>query len=95
MYVFFDKRGKHVRKNRIKLAKESSTLSKKNLTVNLYNNEKYLKTKMKFYNVKININFQNNKILPKEGSQCICLSVILIISNINLTFKILGQGLLL
>ena len=40
-------------------------------------NEKYPKTKIKSYNWKINTNFQNNKI-PKEGSQCICISVILI-----------------
>ena len=38
-------------------------------------NEIYLKTKIKSYTEKINTNFQNNKI-PKEGSQCICLSVI-------------------
>ena len=40
-------------------------------------NEKYLKAKTKSYNGKINTNFQNNKI-PREGSQFICLSVILI-----------------
>ena len=40
-------------------------------------NEKYLKTKIKSHNGKINTNFHNNKI-PKEGSQFICLSVILI-----------------
>ena len=40
-------------------------------------NEKYLKAKIKSYTGKIKINFHNNKI-PKEGSQCICLSVILI-----------------
>ena len=40
-------------------------------------NEKYIKTKIKYYNGKINTNFHNNKI-PKEGSQCICPSVILI-----------------
>ena len=40
-------------------------------------NEKYLKAKIKSYNGKINTNFHNNK-TPKEGSQCICLSVILI-----------------
>ena len=39
--------------------------------------EKYLKAKIKSYNGKINTNFHNNKI-PKEGSQVICLSVILI-----------------
>ena len=40
-------------------------------------NEKYLKTKIKVYKGKINTKFYNNKI-PKEDSQCICLSVILI-----------------
>ena len=40
-------------------------------------NEKYLKTKIKSYNRKINTTFHNNKI-PKKGSQFICLSVILI-----------------
>ena len=36
-----------------------------------------MKNKIKSYNGKINTNFQNNKI-PKEGSQCICLSLVLI-----------------
>ena len=40
-------------------------------------NEKYLKAKTKSYNGKINTNFHNDKI-PKEGSQFICSSVILI-----------------
>ena len=40
-------------------------------------NGKYLKAKMTSYNQKISTNFHNNKI-PKEGSQFICLSVILI-----------------
>ena len=35
-----------------------------------------MKTKIKSYNGKINTNFYNNRI-PKEGSQCICLSVVL------------------
>ena len=39
--------------------------------------EKYLTTKIKSHDRKINTNFHNNKIL-KEGSQFICLSVILI-----------------
>ena len=43
-------------------------------------NEKYLKAKIKSYNGKITTNFHNNKI-PKEGSQCICLSVLLINSG--------------
>ena len=40
-------------------------------------NEKYLKAKIKSYNGKINTNFHSNKV-PKEGSQFICFSVILI-----------------
>ena len=39
--------------------------------------KKYLKTKIKSYNGKFNTHFYKNKI-PKEGFQCICLSVILI-----------------
>ena len=39
--------------------------------------EKYLETKIKSYTRKINANFQGNKVL-KKGSQCICLSVLLI-----------------
>ena len=46
---------------------------KRLLTVNLYT----MKTKIKSYNGKINADFHNNK-LPKEGSQCICLSLLLI-----------------
>ena len=40
-------------------------------------NEKYLKAKIKSYNAKISTYFHNNK-MSKEGSQFICLSVILI-----------------
>ena len=40
-------------------------------------NEKYLKAKIKPYNGKIHTNFHDNKV-SKEGSQFICLSVILI-----------------
>ena len=40
-------------------------------------NKKYLKAKTKYYNGRINTNFHNNKI-PKEDSQYLCLSVILI-----------------
>ena len=56
----------------MKFGINSATLSKKPVY-----NEKYLKTEIKFDNVKININFYNNQI-PKEGSHCIFLSVILI-----------------
>ena len=40
-------------------------------------NEKYIKTKIKSYNGKINTNLYGNKI-PKEGSHFICQSMILI-----------------
>ena len=46
----------------------------------VYNN-KYLKAKIKSYEEKINTNFHNNNV-PKEGSQYICLSVILIDSQV-------------
>ena len=59
--------GKKVR-NKIKIMEFDSEL--------VYD-EKYVKTKIKSYNKKINTNFHNNKI-PKEDSKYICLSVILI-----------------
>ena len=40
-------------------------------------NDEYSKTKIKFYEAKININFHYNKV-PKEDSQYICISVFLI-----------------
>ena len=44
-------------------------------------NEKYLKSKIKSYNGKINTNFHNNnnnlKKIPRTGSQFICLSITL------------------
>ena len=40
-------------------------------------NEKYIKTKIKSYNSKINTNFHDNG-LPKEDSHCIWLSLILV-----------------
>ena len=40
-------------------------------------NKRYLKTRTKSYEEKINTKFHNNKI-PQEGCQCICLSLILI-----------------
>ena len=53
-----------------------STKKKKNLSEAVYN-KKYLRTKMKFYNGKINTIFHSNKI-PKEGSQYLYLTVVLI-----------------
>ena len=52
-------------------------IPKKEFDSKIVYNKKYLKAKIKSYNGKININFHDNKIL-KEGSRCICLSVILI-----------------
>ena len=40
-------------------------------------NKRYLKTRTKSCEEKINTKFRNNKI-PQEGCQCICLSLILI-----------------
>ena len=40
-------------------------------------NEKYLKTKIKSYEGKVNTDFHDNGI-PKESSHCICSSLILI-----------------
>ena len=54
-----------------------SYMIKKELDSKPVYNEKYVKTKIKSHNGKIDTNFHNNKI-PKKGSQCNCLSVILI-----------------
>ena len=48
--------------------------------------EKYLRTKMISYEGKVSTNFNVNKI-PKEGSQYICLSVILIDSVFQNYYK--------
>ena len=57
--------------------KFSNSINKEFYSNPVYN-EKYLKTKIKSYNGKIiTNNFHNNKI-SEEGSQCICLSVLLI-----------------
>ena len=58
----------------MKFVKKVKNNNKKEFDNEPVYNEKYLKAKIKFYNGKINTNFHNNKI-PKEGSQCICLSV--------------------
>ena len=60
----------------MKFGKKLKTVSKRIYIEPVYN-EKYLKAKVKSYNGKINTNFHKNKI-PKEGSQFICLSIILI-----------------
>ena len=57
--------------------KKVSNAIKKRFDSNSVYIKKYLRTKIKSYKGKINTNFHNNKI-PKEGSQYICLSVILL-----------------
>ena len=47
--------------------KKVSKIIKKEFDNNPVYNEKYIKTKIKYYNGKINTNFHNNKI-SKEGS---------------------------
>ena len=51
---------------------------KKVFNIQLKDNEKYLKTKVKFYEGKINTDFYSKGILLEQDSHCICLSVILI-----------------
>ena len=63
-------------KNIMKFETTLKIVSKTNLIVN-QSKIKYLKAKIKSYTRKINTSPQNN-IIPKEGSQFICLSVILI-----------------
>ena len=57
--------------------KKISNIIKKEFDIKLVYNKKYLKTKIKSYNGKINTGFYNN-IMLKESPQCICLSVVLI-----------------
>ena len=54
--------------------KKVSNIIKKEFDCKPVYNERYLKTKLKSYNGKINPNFHNNTI-QKEPSQCICLSL--------------------
>ena len=62
--------------------KKVSNIIKKEFESNPACNEKYIKTKKRSDNENVNTNLHNNK-MPKEGSQCICLSVILFDSVSN------------
>ena len=53
----------------MKFGKKVSNITNNQFDSNPVYNEKYIKTKIKSYNGKINTNFHNNKI-AKEGSQC-------------------------
>ena len=55
---------------------EKSNSMKKGFDSKLVYNEKCLKTKIKSYEGKVNTN-SHGDMIPKKGSQCICLSVIL------------------
>ena len=66
-----------IRKIHWNLGKKVKNCLKKEFDSKPINNEKYLKTKIKSYNGKINTSFHNNKI-PKEGPQFIWLSVMLL-----------------
>ena len=57
--------------------KEVSKSIKKKLDIEVTYNEKYMKAEIKTYKWKFNTNIHNNKI-PKEVSQYIYLSIILI-----------------
>ena len=61
----------------MKFEKNVNNIFKKEFDSKTVYNEKYIKTKIKFYNGKINTNFDNNKI-PKESSQCIYFLLVLI-----------------
>ena len=58
---------KNCYKNIMKFGKKVNNIIEKEIDSTPVYNEKYLKTKLKSYNEKINTNFENNKI-PKEGS---------------------------
>ena len=53
----------------MKFGKKVSNITNNQFDSNPVYNEKYIKTKIKSYNGKINTNFHNNKI-AKEGSRC-------------------------
>ena len=76
-YMSFLIKDDELLKNMIKFGKRLKILLIKKFDIESVYNEKYLKAKIKSYNGKINTNFHNNEI-PKEDSQRICLSVILI-----------------
>ena len=55
----------------MKLEKKSTTLSKKEFDSKPVYNDKYLKTKLKFYNGKINTIFHNNKTQKNALNVCV------------------------
>ena len=59
-----------------KIWDKSSNLFKNGFNSKAVYNDKYIKTKIKIYNNRINTNFYGNKI-PEDNKYCTCLSVIL------------------
>ena len=55
-------------------------------------NDKYIKTKIKIYEEKVNINFQGKKI-PKENTSCKCLLLIMLDSVVKVNKKCYPQKL--
>ena len=53
-----------------------SKVIKKGFDIEPVHKEKYIKTKIKSFEGKVNTNFYNGK-MAKEGSGCICLSMVL------------------
>ena len=60
-----------------------SNLLKKEFDSKPVHDNKHIKTKIKIYSNKINANFHDNKI-PEDNECCACLSIILLISIVNI-----------
>ena len=58
-----------------KIWEKASSIIKQEFSSNHAYNKKYIKTEIKSSGKKINKNFHNNEV-PKEGCECICLSII-------------------
>ena len=76
-YMSFLIKGNKLSENYKEIWDQVSKLIKRGFDSESVYNQKYLKTKIKSCTGKTNANFHNDK-MPKEGSQCICVSVILI-----------------
>ena len=89
-HVFFDKNNELL-ENYNEIWEKASNRMKKGFHSEPVYNGKYIKTKIKSYEEKINTNFYGDKV-PKEGSQHICLSVILIGSVFRTEKKLLSKS---
>ena len=64
-YVFFHKKNDELLNKHNKIWDKANKVNKKGFDSELVYNEKYIKTKIKFYEGKINTNVHGNKV-PKE-----------------------------